>query len=137
MEEKLKYWRQAMGEKRGKIEEMGIKIPAIPEIEVEGIDVQIRKNETIATSFYRLETLGEDHRIVWQTQRPGTIRQTVLGGPRPHSEANAGTQKVHCSQGRWRTTRRPCLLPSRRAGVRQYGEYEKSTRRSTRDDNSA
>ncbi|HKI76310.1 MAG TPA: hypothetical protein VKA28_03825, partial [Candidatus Bathyarchaeia archaeon] len=51
MEEKVKYWRQAIEKKRGEIEEMGIKVPAIPEIEVDGIDVQIRKNETIATSF--------------------------------------------------------------------------------------
>ncbi len=51
MEEKVKYWRQAIEKKRGEIEEMGIKVPAIPEIEVEGVDVQIRKNEAIATSF--------------------------------------------------------------------------------------
>ena len=51
LEEKVKYWRQAIEKKRGEIEEMGIKVPAIPEIEVEGVDVQIRKNEAIATSF--------------------------------------------------------------------------------------
>src|SRR2546426_7119210 len=51
LEEKVRYWRQAIEKKRGEIEEMGIKVPAIPEIEVEGVDVQIRKNEAIATSF--------------------------------------------------------------------------------------
>src|SRR5437660_9459897 len=51
MEEKVKYWRQAIEKKRSEIEEMGIKVPAIPEIEVEGVDVQIMKNEAIATSF--------------------------------------------------------------------------------------
>jgi len=30
---------------------MGIKVPAIPELGVEGEVVQVRKNETIATSF--------------------------------------------------------------------------------------
>jgi len=30
---------------------MGIKVPAIPELGVEGVEVQVKKNETIATSF--------------------------------------------------------------------------------------
>jgi len=30
---------------------MGIKIPALPEINVEGVEVQVKKNETIATTF--------------------------------------------------------------------------------------
>jgi len=50
-EEKIKYWREAIEKKRPEIEEMGIKIPAIPEIGVEGVDVQVKKNETIATTF--------------------------------------------------------------------------------------
>jgi hypothetical protein len=50
-EEKIKYWREAIEKKRHEIEEMGIQIPAIPEIGVEGVDVQVKKNETIATTF--------------------------------------------------------------------------------------
>ena len=51
MEEKVRYWKQAIEKKRGEIEEMGIKVPAIPELGVEGVEVQVKKNETIATSF--------------------------------------------------------------------------------------
>ena len=51
MEEKIRYWKQAIEKKRGEIEEMGIKVPAIPELGVEGVEVQVKKNETIATSF--------------------------------------------------------------------------------------
>ncbi len=50
-EEKVKYWREAIEKKRPEIEEMGIKIPALPEIGVEGVDVQVKKTETIATTF--------------------------------------------------------------------------------------
>ncbi len=51
LEEKVKFWREAIEKKRSEIEEMGIKVPAIPELGVEGEVVQVRKNETIATSF--------------------------------------------------------------------------------------
>jgi hypothetical protein len=51
LEEKVKFWREAIEKKRPEIEEMGIKVPAIPELGVEGEVVQVRKNETIATSF--------------------------------------------------------------------------------------
>ena len=51
LEEKVKFWREAIEKKRREIEEMGIQIPAIPEIGVEGIDVQVKKSETIATTF--------------------------------------------------------------------------------------
>ena len=51
LEEKVKFWREAIEKKRGEVEEMGIEIPAIPEIGVEGVDVQVKKNETIATTF--------------------------------------------------------------------------------------
>ena len=47
----MKFWRDAIEKKRGEIEEMGIKLPAIPEIGLEGVDVQVKKNETIATTF--------------------------------------------------------------------------------------
>ncbi len=51
LDEKVKFWRDAIEKKRGEIEEMGIKIPAIPEIGIEGVDVQVKKNEAIATTF--------------------------------------------------------------------------------------
>jgi rubrerythrin len=51
LEEKVKFWREAIEKKRAEIEEMGIKIPAIPEIGIEGVEVQVKKNETIATTF--------------------------------------------------------------------------------------
>ena len=51
LEEKVKFWREAIEKKRSEIEEMGIKVPAIPELGVEGEVVQVKKNETIATSF--------------------------------------------------------------------------------------
>jgi len=51
LEEKVKFWREAIEKKRSEIEEMGIKVPAIPELGVEGEAVQVKKNETIATSF--------------------------------------------------------------------------------------
>ncbi|HZY93335.1 MAG TPA: hypothetical protein VFE98_00540 [Candidatus Bathyarchaeia archaeon] len=51
MDEKVNYWRQAIEKKRGEIEEMGVQVPAIPEIGVGGVEVQVKKNETIATSF--------------------------------------------------------------------------------------
>ncbi|HEX4920569.1 MAG TPA: hypothetical protein VFV92_07500, partial [Candidatus Bathyarchaeia archaeon] len=51
LDEKVKFWKQAIEKKRGEIEGMGIKIPAIPELDVEGVKVQVKKNETIATSF--------------------------------------------------------------------------------------
>jgi len=51
LEEKINYWREAIEKKRPEIEEMGIKIPALPEINVEGVEVQVKKNETIATTF--------------------------------------------------------------------------------------
>ncbi len=51
LEEKVKFWRDAIEKKRREIEEMGIQLPAIPEIGIEGVDVQVKKNETIATTF--------------------------------------------------------------------------------------
>ncbi len=51
LEEKVKFWREAIEKRRREIEEMGIQIPALPEIGVEGVDVQVKKTETIATSF--------------------------------------------------------------------------------------
>ncbi len=51
LEEKIKYWREAIEKKRPEVEEMGIKIPAISEIGVEGVEVQVKKTETIATTF--------------------------------------------------------------------------------------
>jgi len=51
MEEKVSYWRKAIEKKRGEIEEMGVQVPAIPELGVEGVEVQVKKNEAIATSF--------------------------------------------------------------------------------------
>ena len=51
LEEKVKFWKEAIEKKRSEIEEMGIKVPAIPELGVEGEVVQVKKNETIATSF--------------------------------------------------------------------------------------
>ena len=51
LEEKMKFWREAIEKKRKEIEEIGIMVPAIPEIGVEGVEVQVKKDETIATSF--------------------------------------------------------------------------------------
>ena len=51
LEEKIRFWREAIEKKRPEIEEMGIKIPAIHEIGVEGVEVQVKKTETIATTF--------------------------------------------------------------------------------------
>ncbi len=50
-EEKVRFWREAIEKKRSEVEEMGIQIPAIPEIGVEGLEVQVKKNEAVATSF--------------------------------------------------------------------------------------
>src|SRR2546429_8943621 len=51
LEEKVKYWRQALEKKSGEIEDMGLAVPAIPAIDVERVAEPIRKNEALATGF--------------------------------------------------------------------------------------
>src|SRR6266849_8580172 len=69
-------------------------------------------------------SVGENHRIVRQTHRPRTIRKTILGGACPHSQTDAWTQALHRSQGRRSAAWRTRVLPSCRAGVREYEQLE-------------
>ncbi|OFX16108.1 hypothetical protein A3K71_03630, partial [archaeon RBG_16_50_20] len=51
LEEKSKGWLDAILRRREQIEKLGVLIPAIPEINLEGEEVDIRKDEPIATPF--------------------------------------------------------------------------------------
>jgi len=51
VEEKKKGWLDAIQRRRDQIEKLGVPIPAIPEINLEGKEVDIRKDEPVATPF--------------------------------------------------------------------------------------
>ncbi len=51
LEEKSKGWQKAIERRREQVEKLGIPIPAIHEIGLEGAEVHVRKDETIATPF--------------------------------------------------------------------------------------
>ena len=51
MEEKSKGWLEAIERRKDQIEKIGVKIPAIPEIGLEGEEVDVRKDEPVATPF--------------------------------------------------------------------------------------
>jgi hypothetical protein len=51
MEEKSKGWLKAIERRREQIEKLGVLIPAIHEIDLEGEEVDIRKDEPVATPF--------------------------------------------------------------------------------------
>ncbi len=51
MEEKSNGWLKAIQRRRGQIEKLGILIPAIPEINLEGEQVDVRADEPVATPF--------------------------------------------------------------------------------------
>lgn len=48
---KSKGWLKANQRRREQIEKLGIPVPAIPEIDLEGAEVDIRADEPIATPF--------------------------------------------------------------------------------------
>lgn len=50
-EEKVESWRNAIEKNREEIERLGVSIPAIPEIGIEGVEVKVKKTDTIATTF--------------------------------------------------------------------------------------
>lgn len=49
LEEKSKGWLQAIERRREQVEKLGVPIPAIPEIGLEGQQVDVRKDEPVAT----------------------------------------------------------------------------------------
>ena len=49
--EKTQGWRDAIQRRREQVEKLGVPIPAIPEINLEGENVDIRKDEPVATPF--------------------------------------------------------------------------------------
>lgn len=51
LEEKSKGWLDAIQRRREQIEKLGVPIPAIPEIDLEGEEIDIRKDEPVATPF--------------------------------------------------------------------------------------
>lgn len=51
LEEKSRGWLDAILRRREQIEKLGVPIPAIPEIDLEGEEVDIRKDEPVATPF--------------------------------------------------------------------------------------
>jgi hypothetical protein len=51
MEEKSKGWLEAIQRRREQVEKLGVPIPAIPEIGLEGQEVDVRKDEPVATPF--------------------------------------------------------------------------------------
>jgi hypothetical protein len=51
LEDKSKRWLQAIQRRREQIETLGIPLPAIPEINLEGEEIDVRKDEPIATPF--------------------------------------------------------------------------------------
>ena len=51
LEEKSKGWLKAIERRREQIEKLGIRVPAIKEIGLEGEDVDVRKDEPVATPF--------------------------------------------------------------------------------------
>ena len=51
MDEKSKGWLKAIERRRDQIEKLGIAVPAIPEINLEGAKVDVRKDEPVATPF--------------------------------------------------------------------------------------
>ncbi len=51
MDEKSKGWLKAIERRREQIEKLGVLIPAIHEIDLEGEEVDIRKDEPVATPF--------------------------------------------------------------------------------------
>jgi hypothetical protein len=51
LEEKSKRWLEAIERRRDQIERIGVEVPAIPEIGLEGKDVDVRKDEPVATPF--------------------------------------------------------------------------------------
>lgn len=51
LEEKSKRWLEAIERRREQIERLGIPLPAIPEIDLEGEAVDVRKDEPVATPF--------------------------------------------------------------------------------------
>jgi hypothetical protein len=51
MEEKSERWLQAIERRRDQIEKLGIPVPAISEINLEGVEVDVRKDEPVATPF--------------------------------------------------------------------------------------
>jgi len=51
LEEKSRGWLKAIERRREQVEKLGVKIPAIHEINLEGAEVDIRKDEPVATPF--------------------------------------------------------------------------------------
>ncbi|MGA8856233.1 MAG: hypothetical protein WB643_03595 [Candidatus Bathyarchaeia archaeon] len=51
LDEKSKGWLKAIERRREQVERLGIPIPAIREIDLEGAEVDVRKDEPIATPF--------------------------------------------------------------------------------------
>lgn len=51
LEEKSKGWLKAIERRREQIEKLGIPVPAIKEIDLEGEEVDVRKDEPVATPF--------------------------------------------------------------------------------------
>ena len=51
MQEKSKGWLKAIQRRREQVEKLGIPIPAIHEIDLEGEEVDVRADEPIATPF--------------------------------------------------------------------------------------
>ena len=51
IEEKSNGWRKAIQRRREQLEKLGISIPAIPEIGLEGAEVDVRADEPVATPF--------------------------------------------------------------------------------------
>ncbi len=51
MEEKSKRWLEAIERRKEQIEKIGVQIPAIPEIGLEGKEVDVKKDEPVATPF--------------------------------------------------------------------------------------
>lgn len=51
LDEKKTGWLNAIQRRREQVEKLGVPIPAIPEIDLEGQEVDIRKDEPVATPF--------------------------------------------------------------------------------------
>lgn len=50
-EEKVEAWRKAIEKRRREVEDLGFQLPSIPEIGIDGIDVEVKKGETVMGTF--------------------------------------------------------------------------------------